>query len=496
MTDSTLTDDRPETGSVPVPDATKVAPRDKLVINLLLVSAFVVFLNETVMGVAIPRLLDDLDIVPSQGQWLTTAFLLTMSIVIPITGFLLQRLNTRPVFILAMTLFSIGTLICAVAPSFEPLVAGRVVQATGTAIMMPLLMTTVMQLVPPAARGKTMGNISIVMSVAPAVGPMVSGLILSVLEWRWLFILVLPIAIGALLLGAARVRNVTEPKKVPVDYLSIVLSAFAFGGIVYGLSQLGEVAKGLEPANAWGPAGIGVVALALFVARQLRLQRSDRALLDLRTFRFRNFSVAVVLMTVMMATLFGSIILLPIYTVRVLGLDELVTGLLLLPGGLLMGLLGPVVGRLYDRYGPRVLVVPGSVTVSAALWFMTMFADDSPVYMVLIAHVILSLGLAFMFTPLFTAGLGALEPRFYAHGSAIVGTVQQVAGAAGTALFVTIFTAQSFAFAAEGAGQVAAEADGIRLALSVGATISLATIAVAFFVRKPDDTSKDAPLAH
>src|SRR5690606_32583605 len=172
----------------------------------------------------------------SVAQWLTTAFLLTMAVVIPITGFLLQRINTRPIFILAMSIFTLGTLICAVAPGIELLIFGRVVQAMGTAIMMPLLMTTVMTLVPPDARGKTMGNISIVMSVAPAIGPTISGIILDTLhDWRYLFILVLPIGLGALALGWRRIVNVTEPRYAPLDIVSVILSAFAFGGIVYGL---------------------------------------------------------------------------------------------------------------------------------------------------------------------------------------------------------------------------------------------------------------------
>ena len=151
------------------------AARNRLVINVLLVSTFVVMLNETAMSVAIPPLMAALEVPASAAQWLTTAFLLTMAVVIPITGFLLQRLNTRPIFILAMVLFSLGTGVAAIAPDLTVLVLARVVQATGTAIMMPLLMTTVMTLVPPHERGKMMGNISIVMSVAPAIGPAVGG---------------------------------------------------------------------------------------------------------------------------------------------------------------------------------------------------------------------------------------------------------------------------------------------------------------------------------
>ena len=167
--------------------------------------------------------------------------MLTMAVVIPITGFLLQRFATRPIFIAAMSLFSTGTLIAALAPGFEILLLARVVQASGTAIMMPLLMTTLMTLVAPADRGRFMGRVSIVISVAPAIGPTISGLILTYLSWRYMFWLVLPIALVMLVIGIRRVENVSEPRVIPIDVFSVVLSAFGFGGLVYGLSLVGGV---------------------------------------------------------------------------------------------------------------------------------------------------------------------------------------------------------------------------------------------------------------
>ncbi|WP_127752204.1 MDR family MFS transporter [Devosia sp. 1566] len=459
--------------------------RNRLVINLLLVSAFVVILNETIMGVALPHLMTDLGITASAGQWLTTAFLLTMAVVIPITGFLLQRFHTRPVFVAAMSTFSLGTLICATAPGIELLIAGRVVQAIGTAIMMPLLMTTVMNLVPPATRGKTMGNISTVISVAPAIGPTISGLILSQLDWRWMFILVLPIALGSLALGFARIRNVSTPKSVPIDVISVGMSVVGFGSLVYGLSGLGEAASHPGPVPAWVPLVLGVVVIGLFVLRQLSLQKRDRALLDLRTLQTPTFSISVVLMAVMMMAMFGMLILLPIYLQNVLGLSTLQTGLMLLPGGLVMGLCAPVVGRLYDKHGPTVLLVPGATIVSLVLWSLTMVTESTPFGWLLAAHLAFSVGLSLMFTPLFSASLGSLQPKLYSHGSAVIGTVQQVAGAAGTALFVALMTLQSANLLAGGAEPLAAAAGGIRSAFFVGAIISLFAIVAAFFVRKP-----------
>nr|WP_233265640.1 MDR family MFS transporter [Leifsonia sp. AG29] len=474
-----------------------MAPRDQRVIWLLLAATFVVILNETIMSVAIPKLMDDLHVDALAAQWLSTAFMLTMAVVIPITGFLLQRYTTRQVFIAAMSLFSLGTLTAAVSPGFGLLVVARVIQASGTAIMLPLLMTTLMTLVPPALRGRTMGNVSIVISVAPAVGPTISGIILNSLPWRWIFLIVLPIALVMLLIGVKFVENVTETRKSRIDVLSVILSAFGFGGLVYGLSLSGASGgAGGSPLLLWGSLAVGVLALAAFILRQLALQRHDRALLDLRTFRSPIFTLSIALMAISTAALFGVIIVLPLYLQHVLHLDVLATGLLLLPGGLLMGLVAPFVGRLYDRFGPRPLVVPGSILVSLVLWALTMVSETTPVFLVLIAHVTMSLGLALMFTPLFTAGLGAVPPHLYSHGSAILGTIQQVGGAAGTALLVAILSLQTASLTAGGASLDAATAGGVRAALFAAAVISLFAVAGSFFMRKPEDAPSEVAFAH
>ena len=483
MTDETLTDETLTTTGPPEGGAPDHGPRDRLAVRLLLTSTFVVILNETIMGVALPHLMTDLDIPASTAQWVTTAFMLTMAVVIPVTGFVIQRFTTRTTYITAMTLFSLGTTICALAPGFGALIAGRVVQAGGTAIMLPLLMTTVMTVTPPASRGRTMGNISIVISVAPAIGPTISGLVLSVLDWRWLFALVLPIAIGALALGAVRLPNLTEPKTARVDIGSVILSALAFGGLVYGLSGLGAAATTGVSTVTWVSLGVGAVSLVVFIWRQVQLQKVDDALLDLRTFSSSTFRISVGVMAISMMSLFGTLILVPLYAQTVLGLEALQTGLLLLPGGLLMGLLAPSVGRAYDKYGPRPLLVPGAVVVSAGAWGFTLLGTTSSPWLLLGSHVLLSAGLALMFTPLFTSALGSLPMHLYSHGSAVVGTVQQVAGAAGTALFITVLTAQSATLAAGGSDVLDATAGGIHAAFLVGAVISLVAIPAAFFVR-------------
>lgn len=460
------------------------------VIALLVSAAFVVVLNETIMSVALPRLMDDLSITAATAQWLTTAYLLTMAIVIPLTGYLLERFPLRGVFLTAMTLFSIGTLTAALAPGFGILLVGRIVQASGTAVMMPLLFTTVLNVVAPERRGRMMGVISIVISVAPAIGPTVSGIILSALDWRWMFWLVLPIALLALGLGAVWVRNVTETQRVRFDVLSVVLSALAFGGLIYGLSSIGEAAAGNAGLPVWIPLAVGTIALISFVLRQLVLQRTDSALLDLRAFRSRAFSLAVVLVVVVMAALFGSLILLPIYLQQVLGLDVLTVGLMMLPGGVLMGLIAPVVGALFDRFGPTPLVIPGMAVAAAALWGMTTFEVDTPSWWVIAIHMLLNAGLGFVFTPLMTSALGSLPRPLYPHGSAIVGTLQQVAGAAGTALFITLMTVQAAQSASQGADAVAATASGTHAAFLVGAIIASAAVILTAFVRRPKEPTE------
>ena len=457
--------------------------RDNLVIWVLLIATFTVILNETVMGVAIPHLMADLSITAVAAQWLTTAFLLTMAVVIPITGYLLQRLPTRAVFLTAMSLFCTGTLLAALSTGFPMLLAARVVQASGTAIMIPLLMTTVMTLVPAAERGRRMGNITIVIALAPALGPTISGTILNYAGWRFLFWFVLPVALAALIFGAIRITNVGERTAGVLDLWSIPLVALGFGDVVFGLSKFGEGAATRDSRVIAIALGLGAAALGAFVWRQLVMQRTDRALLDLRTFRSRVFTLSIILFVIAMTALFGAIILLPMFAQRVLGMSVLETGLLLLPGGLVFGLMGPVVGRWYDRVGPRPLVVPGAALIAASLWALIPFMSESTPWGALVAfHVVLSAGLSLMFTSLFSASLGSLPPHLYSHGSATLATTQQVAGAAGTAALISTMSAVALSRGAGGASETVALAGGIQVAFIVAAALATLGFALTWLV--------------
>ncbi|MEX0172119.1 DHA2 family efflux MFS transporter permease subunit [Streptomyces sp. LMG1-1-1.1] len=469
------------------PDSTPtLAPaRVTAVLRILVLSTFVVLLNETIMVNAIPRLMREFEVTAAAAGWLSTSFMLTMAVVIPVTGWFLQRVTTRTAFGLAMALFLAGTALAAAAPAFPVLLAARVVQASGTAVMMPLLMTTLMTLVPPHDRGRVMGNITLVISVAPALGPAASGVLLQLGTWRLLFLAVLPIAGAMALFGRRELVNIGEPQAGPIDWPSVPLAAAGFGALVYGLSGLGAGNAAQGPVSPSVMTAAGALLVALFVWRQLALQRSSTPLLDLRALTFRHFSVALALMCLSFMGLMGAFILLPIYLQEVRGLTSLQTGLLLIPGGLTMGLLGPQVGKLYDRFGAPRLVVPGAVVTALCLALFAFTGEETSPWVVLAVHVALSAGMAFVFTPVFTSGLSVLPPHLYPHGSAILGSLQQVAAAAGTALVISVMSGHAATALTDGADATGALATGIRWGFGIGAVLGALTVLVALLVRTP-----------
>ncbi|WP_116115617.1 MDR family MFS transporter [Austwickia chelonae] len=451
--------------------ATPAAPdeyADHSVLTWLVAATFVVILNETIMTTAIPRLMVDLRISASSAQWLSTAFMLTMAVVIPTTGWLLQRLTTRAAYLTAMSTFCAGTLLAGLAPTFAVLLLARVVQACGTAVMMPLLMTTLMHVVHERDRGRVMGNVSLAISVAPALGPAVSGVILQALSWRWIFLLVLPVAAAVTLAGLRGLRNVGEPSAEKLDLFSVLLCAVGFGALVYGLSEIGVPQQRMVGASALV---VGVVGVAVFTWRQKVLAAVGSALLDVRVLAIRTFASAMAAMSISFMSLMGAVIVLQLYLQEVRHVTPLEAGLAVMPGGIAMGLAGPVVGRLYDRFGPRPLLVPGGCLLVGGSLGLALLGSQTPLPFVVAAHMVLSLGLALVFTPLFTVGLGAVPEQLYSHGSSVLGTTQQVAGAMGTAVFVAVL-------AASGGGVV-----GVRWAFGVAVVLAVVTLALVSTLR-------------
>ncbi|MBZ5734278.1 DHA2 family efflux MFS transporter permease subunit [Nocardioides sp. TRM66260-LWL] len=455
--------------------AAQAARRTPLVVVLLVAATFVVILNETIMVNAIPRLAADFDVSLRAAQWLSTIFLLTMAAVIPVTGWFLRQVTTRQAYALAMTVFCAGTAVCAAAPLFEVLLLGRVVQAAGTAVMMPLLMTTLMTVVPEADRGRVMGTVTLAMSCAPALGPAVSGLILGFGGWRLIFVAVLPVAALVTIGGLRQLVDVGEREPAAIDWTSVVLAAAGFATLVYGLSEIGG-ASAVVPAVC---GGLGVLLVAAFVVRQLSLQRSGSPLLDLRALSHRTYTLSLLVMAVGFMAMLGAMILLPVYLQQVRGLSPLRTGLLVMPGGLAMGLLGPQVGKVFDRVGSRPVVVPGAVAILAALVVLARIEPTTPYAALLGAHVLMMVGLAAVFTPVFALGLGSLPPHLYSHGSSILGTLQQVAGAVGTAAVVVIADARTRGLMADGVAGVDAVVGGLRCAFLAGAGAAVLVVALA-----------------
>ncbi len=461
---------------VPAP-AADAAPtgRTPAVIFWLVAATFTVILNETIMINAIPRLAEDFGVSVNAAQWLSTAFLLTMASVIPVTGWFLQRVSTRTAFTVAMATFITGTTLALVAPVFWVLLPARIIQAGGTAVMMPLLMTTLMTVVPPTDRGRVMGNVTLAMSVAPALGPAVSGVLLQLGSWRLIFAAVLPIAVGVTVVALRNLRDVGEPVAGDIDWFSAGAAALGFGGLVYGLSEFATGDR-LRPVLIIGG---GAVAITVFVLRQLRLIRTGAPLLDLRVLTHRTYRLSLILMSIAFLSMLGAMILLPLYLQEVRGLSPLRTGLLVMPGGLAMGLLGPRVGAAFDRFGGRPLVIPGSLVMVASLFALTQITTTTSYWLILGIHVLLMVSLAALFTPVFTLGLGDVPMHLYSHGSSTLGTIQQVAGAFGTALVITVMTTRADARVLAGVDPLRATVDGMRTAFLVTALLSLVVVVLA-----------------
>ncbi|MBH5320592.1 multidrug efflux MFS transporter [Paenibacillus sp. GSMTC-2017] len=453
----------------------------------LIIGAFFSILNETLLNIAFVDLMADLNVTYTTVQWLSTSYMLVVGILIPVSALLVQWFTTRQMFIGAMTLFSIGTLVCALSPEFSVLLIGRIIQALGTGLMLPVMMNTILVLYPPEKRGAAMGSIGLVIMFAPAIGPTLSGLILESLHWRWLFFLVLPFAIFSILFAIVYLKNVTKITKPKVDVLSILLSTVAFGGIVFGFSSLGEGAGGWSNPRVYVAVIAGSISLVLFIVRQLV---SKSPMLDLRAFKTPMFSFGTVLIIIVMMSLFSTLLLLPILMQSGLGLTAAAAGLVLLPGGVLNGFLSPVTGKLFDKYGPRALVIPGSAILVIVMWAFTQISLDTSTSMIILLHCTMSIAMSMIMMPAQTNALNGLAPSYYPHGSAILNTLQQVSGALGIAFFVSIMSSSKNSYLADSADptsplEVANSIGvGINSAFTIGMVFAIIALVMSFFIRR------------
>ncbi|MCM3674742.1 DHA2 family efflux MFS transporter permease subunit [Peribacillus simplex] len=414
-----------------------------LLVMIMILGVFVAILNETLLNVALSKIMDDIGIAPSTAQWLTTGYLLVIGVLIPVTAYLIQRFTTRRLFLAAMGLFTVGTFVSAIAPGFGMLLFGRVLQAAGTGLLFPLLTNVVFAIVSIEKRGSAMGTIGIVITFAPAIGPTLSGIIVEHFSWRVLFFGVLPIALFVIIFAYLKLKNVTETTNPKIDSMSILLSTFGFGGIVYGFSSSGEGNGGWSSNEVLIPIAIGVVSLVLFTWRQLTM---SQPLLDLRTFKYNIFRVSTLIMMIVMMAMFSAMMLLPIFLQNALGYSPLEAGLVMLPGGAVMGIMSPITGRLFDKFGPKWLALIGLGLMANTLWQFAFITLSTSYSTIMIFNTLLMLGISMVMMPVMTNALNELPPPLYPHGTAIISTLQQVAGAVGTALLVSIMTSSSKRF--------------------------------------------------
>lgn len=405
------------------------------IITVLILGAFVAILNQTLMNVALPVMMTDLNVSANTIQWLTTGYMLVNGVLIPITAFLMEKFTTRQLFLAAMFFFTAGTLLCGIAPNFSILLLGRVVQACGAGIIMPLMTNVFLTIFPVEKRGAAMGLIGLAMVFAPAVGPTLSGYIVEHYSWRILFYIVLPIGILDIILAFTMLKNVTRLTYPKLDYFAIVLSTLGFGGILYAFSEAGN--DGWSSGTVMVSLIIGIICLILFIWREFAVKVP---MLEMRVFKYGMFSVAALVNVVITMAMFAAMILVPIYLQNIRGFTPLQSGLLLLPGAILMGIMSPITGIIFDKIGPRLLAIVGLAITTITTYGFAKLTDGTPYSWLIILYSLRMFGMSMIMMPNMTTGLNALPQRLNAHGTAMVNTLRQVAGSLGTAFLVSVMS--------------------------------------------------------
>ncbi len=404
-------------------------------IAILFIGGFVALLTNTLLNVALPTIMAEFDIAPSDVQWVTTGYMLINGILIPVSAFFIQRFTNRKVFLVAMSLFGIGTFVAMISPTFMILVLGRMIQASGAALMMPLLMNVMLTAFPVERRGTAMGVFGLVMIVAPAIGPTLSGWVIEEYSWRTLFAIILPFAIASLLFAFFKLKNITPNRKVDMDVLSLILSSIGFGGVLFGFSSAGD--DGWGAPHVYGTIIVGSLGLIGFIIRQFKLKEP---MLDFRIYRFPMFALSSAIAVFVSISMFSGMIITPIYVQTVRGFSPIEAGLLMLPGAILMGIMSPITGRMFDKFGARIMALIGITITIVTTYMFSRLTLDSSYYSIMILYMTRMAGLSLVMMPVMTNGLNQIPMISNPHGTAINSTLQQVSGAIGSALLLTIMT--------------------------------------------------------
>ncbi|WP_077324899.1 MDR family MFS transporter [Virgibacillus siamensis] len=451
------------------------------IIAVLLSGAFAAILNQTLLATALPHIMRDLHLEANLAQWLTSIFMLVNGIMIPITAFLIGRYTTRALFLTAMGLFAAGTLICAVSPNFAILMVGRIIQASGAGIIMPLMQTILFLIFPPDKRGTAMGMFGLVIAFAPAIGPTLSGWLVESYPWRSLFYVIFPIVVVDFIIAYFILKNVTKQTFPKVDILSIILSSLGFGGLLYGFSVAGS---GWSKPEVVLPLVLGAVTLTWFILRQLKLQEP---ILEFRVFKIKMFTLTTVLGMVVFIAMIGAATVLPLLMQNMLGFSAFESGLMLLPGALVMGFMNPITGRLFDKFGARWLAIIGLVIVTVTTFMFSNLTPETTFTYLAVVNAARMFGVAMVMMPVTTAGLNQLPMDLIPHGTAMNNTMRQVSGAVGTALLVTVMT--NNIIPDEG---VAGLVHGVNVSFIVAGISAIIGLVLSFFIRNSRPESSAA----
>lgn len=462
----------------------------------LIIGAFFAILNETLLNIALTTLMKEFGITLPTVQWMATGFMLVMGVVIPISALLLQWFTTRQLFLGTMIIFTIGTAISAIATSFPILLVGRLTQAVGTGLLMPIIFNVFLLIYPPHKRGKIMGLVGLVMMFAPAIGPTLSGVIVEYLGWRYLFITVLPFAIFSIAFAYKFLINVSEVTKPKIDFLSILFSTIGFGAIIYGFSAVGESEAGFANPLVYSFIIVGIIGIILFAWRQLKL---EEPVMDLRVFKYPMYTHAVIMFLIIIMSMFASEIILPIYMQGPLALTAATAGLILLPGSILNGIMSPFMGALFDKFGPRLLMIPATIVLSGTMFMMSRLTTDTPLWVVILGYILLMLSVSAIMMPAETNGLNQLPKQLYPHGTAVMSTLQPVGGAIGVSVFISIMNAKQLHFLQNAANPKdpatinQAMVTGVELVYFIAFAMSIVAVLLAFIVyrAKPADTTNE-----
>src|SRR5690625_2476258 len=388
-------------------------------------------------------------------------------------------------FLATMITFTIGTIICAAAPLFSVLLIGRFLQAIGTGLLIPIIFNTFLLIFPPRRRGAVMGIVGLVIMFAPAIGPTLSGIIVEHLGWRYLFITVIPFALFSIGFAYKYLINVSEVTKPKIDVLSIVFSTIGFGGIVFGFSSVGNQEAGFLAPIVYISISVAIISLILFSFRQLKL---EEPVLNIRVFKFPMYSLGVIMFVIIIMAMFASEIILPIFMQGPLALAAATAGLVLLPGSLLNGLMSPVMGRLFDKVGPRKLMIPATFVLSGTMFLMSRLNVDTPLWVIIVSYILLMISVSAIMMPAQTNGLNQLPKNLYPHGTAVMTTLQPVAGAIGVSVFISIMNArqlhflQNVANPEDPATMNQAMVAGVELVYFIAFTMAIAAVILAFTV--------------